>query len=363
MHIAKGKLEEQIEKANSITVLHESGLKEISDTVEGFKARLSQCEETNTSAIATNTEAFVAKIAEIEAAYNVNLAKSQQAHQTALAENTKLISARQVEIEALVAKMNSDASVGANAKAQIDAINASTGKTGAQIDQLLTQSNASFEKIKSLASTSSTVETRVAEYEAQMETMSVKYDALVNTIEGLLPKATSAGLASAFSDQKKGYAGNLSFWKWFRLGAIAIIIVYGFWVYQDFSKALGSMQANIASELMMTALVWLVNKSPIFLGLILLEEFSRRSYNRYFKLQEDYGHKQVMSQSFEGYKKQFLDLGSSPTGNNPLSELCQNTIKAISESPIRLINEEKDSGGRAWWAFWRREKSQGEKPR
>jgi hypothetical protein len=169
---------------------------------------------------------------------------------------------------------------------------------------------------------------------------------LVNQINGLLPGATSAGLASAFELRKINYKDQLKFWTIVRFASIAAFIIYGITVFWDFHSVKSEFSKASLPDMVKIWGIYLFNKSPIIVALILLEEFSRRTFNKLFKLEEDYTHKQVLSQSFEGYKKQFQEIGEQPSSNELLNSLCSKTISAISENPIRLLETEKERGSR-----------------
>lgn len=215
-------------------------------------------------------------------------------------------------------------------------------RVSGQIEQLLTSSSVAAQTTKALATNSATIESRIEKYDTFYSDYEAKYRETFDLIEGLLPGATSAGLASAFEKQKGTYANGLLLWTVLRITSLLGILVYGIVVYQDLASVFDKIKDNGIYELFLTGFVWLVNKSPILLALILFEEFARRTYNRYFKLQEDYSHKKVVSQAFEGYKKQLQDIGEDAKGNAVLNDLCRNVVNSIAESPIRLINEEKE---------------------
>jgi len=320
MKIKTGLLLEEIEnqkKASEMkAVQFDEKLSEITKIQDELKAILAKCSEDNNAALVANTAKLEAKIVEINAVAQTVAVANESVKTT---------------------------------KIQIDAYNTAIAKISGQIEQLLSSSIASSENIKGLSVKSETVETKITSYEADLNTKRIKYDQLVKTIEGLLPSAASAGLATAFSNQKLVYKKGIVFWTIARFAALIGILAYGVIVYKDLSTVIDQVKNNGIWELIITAFVWLVNKSPILLSLILFEEFSRRTYNRYFKLQEDYSYKQVLSQSFEGYKKQLLELGANQSANSALNELCQNIVKAIAENPLRLVNEERDSGGSRWF--------------
>ena len=57
------------------------------------------------------------------------------------------------------------------------------------------------------------------------------------------------------------------------------------------------------------------------------------------RLEEDYGYKEVLSRSFEGYRKQMEEIEQSPDA--PVSKLSDNLLEAMAQQPGRLIDKEK----------------------
>ena len=72
----------------------------------------------------------------------------------------------------------------------------------------------------------------------------------------------------------------------------------------------------------------------------MMEEFVRRTYNRNFRLEEDYAFKQVMSHTFEGYKKQLSER--SEEKDSLVADFTQKVLNIITKNPGRLILDEKE---------------------
>ena len=56
------------------------------------------------------------------------------------------------------------------------------------------------------------------------------------------------------------------------------------------------------------------------------------------RLEEDYSYKEVLSRSFEGYKRELSDVEVTDT-ETPLSILCSNILESISEPPGRIYDK------------------------
>ena len=169
---------------------------------------------------------------------------------------------------------------------------------------------------------------KVNEYQEQLKKLTTACMDLKANIESLLPGATSASLASAFGARKKSFKWPKRFWTALFICSIGGFMIVGWYVFR---------QQNITSitEFFMYAL----KKTPILVAIILLAEFARRQYNITLRLEEDYGYKEVLSRSFEGYRKQMEEIAQSP--DTPVSKLSGNLLEAMAQQPGRLIDKEK----------------------
>jgi len=168
---------------------------------------------------------------------------------------------------------------------------------------------------------------KVKEYEQQLVGLAEEYAQLKKQIEDLLPGATSASLASAFGARKKGFNRPKIFWACMQVFAVLLLIGIGVWILRN-------TQIETFSDLFFFVLA----RSPIIASIVLLEEIARRNRNIALRLEEDYGYKEVLSRSFEGYKKQMAEIAKS---EGPVSTLSTNLLDAMAKEPGRLIDIEK----------------------
>ena len=181
---------------------------------------------------------------------------------------------------------------------------------------------------KLIADTAEEKDARVKEYEQQLKDFTSEYQELKSQIENLLPGATSASLASAFGDRKKSFKWPKRFWIVLFVCSIVAFMIVGWYVFR---------QQNITS--IKDFFLYALKKTPILVAIIVLEEFARRHYNIMLRLEEDYGYKEVLSRSFEGYRKQMEEIEQSPDA--PVSKLSDNLLEAMAQQPGRLIDKEK----------------------
>ncbi len=133
---------------------------------------------------------------------------------------------------------------------------------------------------------------------------SEEYDALKTQIENLLPGATSAGLSSAFMERKKNIENQKNFWRNMTIvGAVGLVL---------FGIVAIIFPPKITNGLY-EFLLYILTRSSILVGIVMIEEFGRRHFNIISRLAETYAYKEVLSRSFEGYKKQMEAVELEPT--------------------------------------------------
>jgi len=182
---------------------------------------------------------------------------------------------------------------------------------------------------KAIADIADEKESRVEQYESDLEALTAECEKLKVQIESLLPGATSASLASAFESRKNAMRRLKRLWAIIHIISILAFIGVGM-VVLLFLPEIDTYKA---------LLFYFLKKSPVIAALILLEEFSRRNYNIALRLEEDYGYKEVLSTTFDGYRKQMAEI--EHTSEMAVSKLSGNLLDALGKEPGRLIDREK----------------------
>lgn len=158
-----------------------------------------------------------------------------------------------------------------------------------QYDGTLSQLNSNKEK---------KLEELYEKYETDLSELNKRYveefEKRTAEIEGLLPGATSAGLASAFLQRKEAVEKNKKWWALLLLTSVAFLIIFGFLSMTNWFNSAGVV-SSFPSRIIIIA------------GLILLEEFARRNFNIISRLAESYAYKETLAKSYLGYKKQMAD--------------------------------------------------------
>jgi chemotaxis protein histidine kinase CheA len=187
---------------------------------------------------------------------------------------------------------------------------------------------------KQLASKADEVDERISAYETALDNLKAQSAAQLDTITGLLPGATAAGLAHAFDDRRKTFLKPATQWQWLfvgSVGALVLLALTGLWNVYDAKTLLGW------DEL---ARMWLA-RLPIAAALVWLALYASRESALAKRLEEDYGYKAAIAASFQGFQKQMADIAASTPGGSPLSKLCQDTLTTIGSPPGRIYDKHK----------------------
>ncbi len=215
---------------------------------------------------------------------------------------------------ALVAMQSQTSEAAAKAASE----SASITKINLEVKKLLASMNEA-------TTTANDAQQRVEAYESEIARLNSAFEATQTKLEGLLPHATSAGLASAFHIQKSRFSKPRILWLTLFVGAICALLIVA---------ACGLPPSN---ETWDSILRHLVNRLPLVAPLIWLAIYSGHHYNMALRMEEDYAFKEALSTAFEGYKREMLAIpGIEGNAASPLVTLCENVLRSLAERPGRI---------------------------
>ncbi len=169
-------------------------------------------------------------------------------------------------------------------------------------------------------------------HEKRVAEMTKELQVLIGRVEGLLPGATSAGLASSFNKQRSRFTSPQKQWLSTFVACIVFLVIVA---VPSFLSAIGWTHSTDQSW----NAAWrsLVLRLPILFPIVWLAIYAGRNYMMSLRMEEDYAYKEAISTAFEGYKREMEKIavgdGEHPT---PLTILCTNILRAISERPGRI---------------------------
>jgi len=148
----------------------------------------------------------------------------------------------------------------------------------------------------------------------------LRYKALTDEIESLLPGATSAGLATAYYDLKESFNKPIKNYSSLFYYSIACLMLVAFvsmtqeigWFFIKF------VDVSDLSKLVPTVLY----KLPIILPILWLALFASKRRSEALRLQQEYSHKEALAKSYQNFKAQIEAL------NQPDPELMRKLLNA-----------------------------------
>lgn len=180
---------------------------------------------------------------------------------------------------------------------------------------------------------------QVSGFKTELEALLAKNKELNEKAETLLPHSASAGLASAFREQKKRFKWPQRGWL---LAFIATILALFAIAAPDFwnevvSKSASSIDSNQTWD---SILRHAVRRLPLVLPLVWMAIYAGRNYSMSVRVEEDYAYKEAVSTAFEGYRREMNEIRDESGTRSPLYTLCGNVLTAIHQRPGRIYEGE-----------------------
>lgn len=169
-----------------------------------------------------------------------------------------------------------------------------------------------------------------------MEKAKTEADAIANKIKGLLPDALTAGLSSAYNENRKleedEQKSQLTLFKWCIIGMMALALIpfalnLYLWLGKDFT--LMQLLEKLPREMMCIL--------PVYIPLFWLAIFANKRVNLSKRLIEEYKHKEAVSKTYEGLAKQISAIGDDNSSKELQARLLYNTVMLSENNPGELI--------------------------
>lgn len=238
-----------------------------------------------------------------------------------------------VKADAALAQVNGAVDTAAESLAAIEASKTTGAAAVVAIEDARKQGSTHAATLQSLADKAKDVEGRVAAYELRLDEFAQQAATELENIKGLLPGATSAGLASAFDARRKSFLNPTTGWQKLFIGSIAALIVLAG------SGLVQAMWVGSAMGFEDIIRLWLT-RLPIAAALVWLAVHSSREAALAKRLEEDYGYKVAIASTFLGFQKQMSDMGGAVEPTSPLGRLCDGTLAIIASPPGRIYERQ-----------------------
>ena len=147
---------------------------------------------------------------------------------------------------------------------------------------------------------------------------------LVEKIEGLLPGATSAGLAETFHQAQKQKAHWL-YWVGFIGSLFCVAVGYGYFFHNSLSGNEPFTWGHVLA------------RATIGIPLLWIAWYCQRSLSQMNRIREEYHHKERVMRIYEGFSKQ-INSSDSDIAREHNVDLVSAVIKAIERNPADVLD-------------------------
>jgi len=219
---------------------------------------------------------------------------------------------------------------------KISEVHETSTQEAAEIARMLTTAKADKESLAEVLEHLGKSAVIATGHEERVARLSEDLKSLIEKVENLLPGATSAGLASAFNAQKNRFGSPQRRWLWAFVICMAGLVAVALpsFLHAAFGNTVSSWDELLRG---------LAMRLPIVIPLVWLAIYAGRNYMLSLRLEEEYAYKAAVSTAFEGYKREMEKIAAGDANNpTPLTTLCINILRAISERPGRIYEGKQE---------------------
>ena len=230
-------------------------------------------------------------------------------------------------------KTQSSGSEAAESATAASANLSATNQTVVATQALLTEAQTAQEGLKEVLQHLTKSDEIATGHEKRVQALTAELQDLIKKVDGLLPGATSAGLASSFNKQRSRFGDPQRQWLSTFVICIGLLFVLGL---PSFLSAVFGWPHPMDPS---WNAAWrsLTLRLPIVLPIIWLAIYAGRNYMMSLRMEEDYAYKEAISTAFEGYKREMEKFAAGDSENpTPITILCTNVLRAIAERPGRI---------------------------
>lgn len=320
------KLKAEMEEASKGALASKTAAEADLNALNGFRKSAEEVlaaiskQQAQSTVVCAEVEAVKRSMAEIseqvrDAAAQVEMASSSTASQDS--EATK-------KLEAITLAVAQISTFQEQSKAAAEAVRKMQGTVQSQVAEL-----------DRIVGSLKEAHSRVEENESETRKAREAASDLQRRIEGLLPGATSAGLASAFRVQKERFHAPRKQWmicfaaSLGGLFAVSLISLVAHW-----GETAGTWDAILRP---------IVRNLPLAIPFIWFAVYSGRQHMLAKRMEEEYAEKEAISTAFEGYKREMISIGSTSPGKAaPLEVLCFQVLVILGRRPGRIYEGKQE---------------------
>ena len=158
------------------------------------------------------------------------------------------------------------------------------------------------------------------------------FDTLFDKIEGLVPGATSTGLAKAYQDQRESY--DKPYWLW---SFVFVLTMIGMVIFAIITIT----EVDTVDE----AFIRIVSRLPFFIPAFWLAIFASKQQSQNKRLQQEYAFKEALSKSYEADKREIEKLPESEERNQLSIKLLDAVIEMANSNPSETLQSVAHNDG------------------
>ena len=190
------------------------------------------------------------------------------------------------------------------------------------------------ETAKKLADIADSTHQRLTDFEAKLTEIHQSSKERLKAIEGLLPGATSAGLASAFNSRRQDFTRPQIWWQSLFIASLLALLALAMWEPFSHPASTGELTWNAVG-------LFVLHRLPFALPLIWLAFHAGHRAALAQRVGEDYAFKEVVSRSFEGYRREMAEIDGKAAPDSALSDFCASVLRVITSPPGRIYEKHK----------------------
>lgn len=256
--------------------------------------------------------------------------------QKELAEKAEQLKEKESLAESITEKHDEVVTLAEAAKKSVDAIAGNSTESSSALEEIknyLKAAKEHGEEFDSLLKENKSLQSKLVAMTGELSSLQEESQKQQQTIQSILPKGASAGLAAAFA--QRGAQLNLAKWIWMAVFVAAI-------------AGLSYFAHDLTTAKVETENLWkfVLYRIPLAAPLIWLGWFSAIQYGNIVRVQEDYAFKEATSKAFQGYRDHMEHLASVnlPEATTAMNLMAARTIEILAHEPLRIYGRtEKDA--------------------
>lgn len=208
----------------------------------------------------------------------------------------------------------------------VDRIDATVGKVAVAEKEIMDfHRDVHGDEEKKITGLKKELEELKAAFAEQAKTQTEAFETRYKQIEDLLPGATSVGMAAAYREQKNANRGPLWIWSAVFVLTMASMIWYTITHFEP-SATIGGAFMRLLSHL------------PILAFSVWLGVFAGKKVSQYFRVQQEFGHKESMSKSYVGFSREVEKLPANERTDKLREMQLENMVKMGAENPSATLD-------------------------